>query len=162
MVEDYYNAVKERTGFTDWLEDFGSIMRAAEDEADGYTGLRVDGTLREFKRFKPVDIWFKHPIHEVDETGMLQDIKPDEDGRSRRERNLGKSGKKAKTQEERDADTRSKFENTFEMLDVEGKGKVKVEGFLSSAGYTRKTLERRIAMFNGKYSIDSNGYIRND
>ena len=93
---------------------------------------------------------------------MLQDIKPDEDGRSRSNRQLKKSGKRAKTQEERDADTRAEFEERFAMLDIEGKGKVKVEDFLASAGYTRKTLERRIAMFNGKYSIDSNGYIRND
>ena len=162
MPEDYYNTVKDRTGITEWLGDFLNVMLAAEEEADAYTGLRVDGTLREFKRFKPVDIWFKFPIHEVDTTGMLQDIKPDEEGRSRSNRNLKKSGKQTKTQEERDDEMRSEFEQTFEMLDVEGKGKVKKDEFLTSVGYSEKSLKRRISLFDGRYSIDSNGYIRND
>ena len=162
MPEDYYNTVKDRTGITEWLGDFLNVMLAAEEEADAYTGLRVDGTLREFKRFKPVDIWFKFPIHEVDTTGMLQDIKPDEDGRSRSKRNLAKSGKRAKTKEERDDEMRSEFEQTFEMLDVEGKGKVKKDEFLTSVGYKERTLKDRLKLFDGKYSIDSNGYLRNN
>ena len=163
MPEDYYSAVRERTGIADWLGDFLGIMHAAEEAADAYTGLRVDGTLREFKRFKPVDVWFKHPIHEVDETGMLQDIKPDEDGRSRSNRNLKKSGKRAeKTPEERANDTRVEFEEVFEMLDVEGKGKVKVEDFLKNVRYKERTLKDRLKLFDGKYSIDSNGYLRNN
>ena len=95
-------------------------------------------------------------------TGMLQDIKPDEEGRSRSNRNLKKSGKQTKTQEERDDEMRSEFEQTFEMLDVEGKGKVKKDEFLTSVGYSEKSLKRRISLFDGRYSIDSNGYIRND
>ena len=163
MPEDYYSAVRERTGITGWLGDFLGIMHAAEEDADAYTGLRVDGTLREFKRFKPVDIWFKHPIHEVDETGMLQDIKPDEDGRSRSKRNLAKSGKRAdKTPEERKNDARAEFEEIFGMLDVEGSGKVKVDEFLRNVKYKERTLKDRLKLFDGKYSIDSNGYLRNN
>ena len=154
MVEDYYNAVKERTGFTDWLEDFGSIMRAAEDEADGYTGLRVDGTLREFKRFKPVDIWFKHPIHEVDETGMLQDIKPDEGSRSRSNRQLQKSGKRAKTQEELQQDRDEQLSQTFDMLDVEGRGMVAIDDLLKALGKEGKPMAR--STFFSKNWFDAN------
>ena len=163
MPEDYYNTVKDRTGITEWLGDFLNVMLAAEEEADAYTGLRVDGTLREFKRFKPVDIWFKYPIHEVDTTGMLQDIKPDEEGRSRSKRNLAKSGKRAdKTPEERKNDARAEFEEVFEMLDVEGNGKVKVDEFLRNVKYKERTLKDRLKLFDGKYSIDSNGYLRNN
>lgn len=154
MIEDYYNAVKERTGFADWLEDFGSIMRAAEDEADGYTGLRVDGTLREFKRFKPVDIWFKHPIHEVDETGMLQDIKPDEDGRSRSNRQLQKSGKRAKTKEELAEERKEDFDQLFSSCDMEGKGEVPRDDLMKAGGFKIDTLKRRIKEHAGKYFTD--------
>ena len=160
MPEDYYNTVKDRTGITEWLGDFLNVMLAAEEEADAYSGLRVDGTLREFKRFKPVDIWFKFPIHEVD---TLQDIKPDEESRSRSNRNLKKSGKRAdKTPEERKNDARAEFEEIFGMLDVEGRGKVKVDEFLRNVKYKERTLKDRLKLFDGKYSIDSNGYLRNN
>ena len=160
---DYYNTVKDRTGITEWLGDFLNVMLAAEEDADAYSGLRVDGTLREFKRFKPVDIWFKFPIHEVDTTGMLQDIKPDEESRSRSNRNLKKSGKRAdKTPEERKNDARAEFEEIFGMLDVEGRGKVKVDEFLRNVKYKERTLKDRLKLFDGKYSIDSNGYLRNN
>lgn len=32
---------------------------------------RMEGTLREYPRFKPVDVWFDYPIHTVDESGFL-------------------------------------------------------------------------------------------
>lgn len=34
---------------------------------------RIDGTLREFPKFKPVDLWFNYPTHQVDEDGLLKD-----------------------------------------------------------------------------------------
>ena len=36
------------------------------------TAWRIDGTLREFPKFKPVDLWFNYPIHEVDNIGILK------------------------------------------------------------------------------------------
>lgn len=35
------------------------------------TAWRMEGTLREFSKFKPVDVWFDWPIHKVDESGFL-------------------------------------------------------------------------------------------
>lgn len=35
------------------------------------TAWRMEGTLREFPRFKPVDLWFEYPIHKVDESRFL-------------------------------------------------------------------------------------------
>ncbi|MGX8719938.1 MAG: AAA family ATPase [Eubacteriales bacterium] len=162
MPEDYYNAVRGEAKEAEWLADFQKVMYEAGEAAGNYTAIRADATLREFKKPKPVNLWFRHPIHEVDESGMLADIQPEEDGRSRSRKNLSKSGKKNKTQEDRDAEYREKFEQQFAMMDFEGKGKVKKDEFLTSTGYSQKTLERRIALFGGKYSIDSNGYIRND
>ena len=37
----------------------------------GATAWRVEGTLREFESFEPVDAWFDWPLHRVDETGAL-------------------------------------------------------------------------------------------
>lgn len=35
------------------------------------TAWRMDGTLREYPKFKPVDLWFEYPIHKVDTNGFL-------------------------------------------------------------------------------------------
>lgn len=40
------------------------------------TAWRIEGTLREFPRFAPVNIWFDYPIHRVDSSGMLKDLSP--------------------------------------------------------------------------------------
>lgn len=45
-----------------------------EDEIRTLSAWRVSGTLREFAKFKPVNMWFRYPKHEVDEAGILTDI----------------------------------------------------------------------------------------
>lgn len=35
------------------------------------TAWRMEGTLREYPKFKPVDLWFEYPIHKVDINGFL-------------------------------------------------------------------------------------------
>lgn len=37
------------------------------------TAWRIEGTLREFASFKPLDLWFDYPIHISDTDGVLQD-----------------------------------------------------------------------------------------
>lgn len=37
------------------------------------TAWRIEGTLREFPKFKPLDLWFDYPVHKADEDGVLQD-----------------------------------------------------------------------------------------
>lgn len=38
---------------------------------------RVEGTLREYAKFEPVNMWFQYPIHRVDDVGSLKDIEPE-------------------------------------------------------------------------------------
>lgn len=38
---------------------------------------RIEGTLREFPKFTPVNLWFRYPIHVIDDTGILGDMSPD-------------------------------------------------------------------------------------
>nr|WP_306792628.1 AAA family ATPase [Collinsella urealyticum] len=40
----------------------------------GWTAWRIEGTLREFPRFEPKDLWFEHPAHRADATGALSDL----------------------------------------------------------------------------------------
>lgn len=38
------------------------------------TAWRIEGTLREFPKFEPVNLWFDYPVHRLDEIGSLKDL----------------------------------------------------------------------------------------
>lgn len=38
------------------------------------TAWRVEGTLREFPKFAPVNMWFDYPRHRIDDSGILMDL----------------------------------------------------------------------------------------
>jgi len=44
------------------------------------TGWRVSFTLREFPPMAPLDVWFVFPLHMVDDTGLLEECKPNYGG----------------------------------------------------------------------------------
>ena len=56
------------------------FLRAQEARkaAETMTAWRVEGTLREFPKFPPVNMWFDYPIRRNDESGMLSDVDPEE------------------------------------------------------------------------------------
>ena len=43
------------------------LIEDAKDGKDALTAWRIEGTLREFPHFKPVNAWFDWPLHVVDE-----------------------------------------------------------------------------------------------
>lgn len=49
-------------------------VEAAKRAAEARTAWRIEGTLREFPKFPPVDLWFDYPVHAVDAGGMLTDL----------------------------------------------------------------------------------------
>lgn len=46
-------------------------LQDAPIDTSQYTAWRMEGTLREYPKFKPVDLWFEYPIHKVDTNGFL-------------------------------------------------------------------------------------------
>lgn len=55
------------------LEDIEEKEKAVRSR----TAWRVEGTLREFPKFAPVNMWFDYPRHRVDRSGVLQDLDSD-------------------------------------------------------------------------------------
>ena len=53
------------------LEEAVAVARA---EARKRTAWRIEGTLREFEKFRPVSLWFDYPRHYPDESGVLDDL----------------------------------------------------------------------------------------
>ena len=39
------------------------------------TAWRIEGTLREFPKFEPLNVWFDYPVHRRDNVGVLKDCK---------------------------------------------------------------------------------------
>ena len=58
-------------------KDTMAAVEAAKKAAEARTGWRIDGTLREFPKFPPVNLWFDFPVHINDESGVLADIDPE-------------------------------------------------------------------------------------
>lgn len=74
------------------------------------TAWRIDGTLREFPKFAPVNLWFDYPIHRPDDAGSLKDIQPDEE-KPPWQRGTDKIKKNAK---DRKADRKKALEEAIE------------------------------------------------
>lgn len=65
-------------GNSKWKTDiFEKQIAEAAIRARSMTAWRLDGTLREFAKFDPVNCWFRYPIHVADESGALSDIEPE-------------------------------------------------------------------------------------
>ena len=53
-------------------------IEAARARLGKRTAWRIEGTLREFERFAPVNVWFDYPVHVADRAGVLGDVAPEE------------------------------------------------------------------------------------
>ncbi|MFD2703840.1 AAA family ATPase [Paenibacillus shunpengii] len=76
----------------------------------GRSAWRVEGTLREYAKFEPVNMWFQYPVHRVDEVGSLKDIDPEGDNSkppwqkaSNKRKDKAKSERRSKADEFEDA-----------------------------------------------------------
>lgn len=54
-----------------------ALISTARKKVQEQTAWRIEGTLREFPKFAPVNLWFDYPVHRMDNTGVLNDIQPD-------------------------------------------------------------------------------------
>ena len=112
------------------------VIRA---KAEKQTAWRIEGTLREFPRFDPVNLWFDFPIHTIDPKGSLKDVKPDS-GYTLRGSPYEENFKNKKTKEERLDDRKKALEVAFEATQVDGR--TTVEALREYLGYKDKDTVR--------------------
>lgn len=91
-------------------ENLLSDIDAAEKTVRGRTAWRVEGTLREFPKFAPVNMWFDYPRHRIDDSGILRDL--DSDGAQPPWRKAANKNKDRLQSERRDKAT--EFENAVQ------------------------------------------------
>ena len=49
-------------------------IEQAKKHSHEQTAWRIEGTLREFPKFEPINLWFDYPIHKIDNVGVLKDV----------------------------------------------------------------------------------------
>lgn len=59
--------------------DLTAAVSRAETAAAQKTAWRIEPTLREFAKFRPIDVWLDYPLHHVDDTGILADLAAEAD-----------------------------------------------------------------------------------
>lgn len=127
-------------------------VTAQTTKIENSTAWRVDGTLREFAKFKAKDIWFSYPTHTVDDTGILADIQLDDNTPSWK-KNFEKNGKK-QSPEQRKEERKVAFETAYSALN-DGIQPVTQEDMCEYLGISSRTFKRRLEEIDG-YKLDGN------
>ena len=97
-------------------KDLQIQLDAERQKVHAMTAWRIEGTLREFRKFDPINLWFRYPVHYLDVSGALQDVTPEVEKSSRQ---LMIEARKEKVKKER-ADMISQIEIAFQGLEEDG------------------------------------------
>ena len=137
---------KEKLGLAD-LRAIDAEVAAARKKADSMTAWRIEGTLREFASFAPVNLWFDYPVHKPD-SGLLEDLQPDSDFRTLGAKGASRRwGDKAKQSKDRKAELDTAFEAC--MMD----GEVTVYSLGEYMDLKPRTVKNRLKE-DGRFWID--------
>lgn len=127
------------------------------------TAWRLEGTLREFPKFEPVNLWFNYPLHYSDDSGVLKDLEPV----GANDNKWSKGGKKsadvrssAEKKAERIKKNTEKLHTAFESIDMEGTGKIRIGEIVTyfEDKVTRNTIKNWIKE-QDTLVIDDKGWI---
>ena len=97
--------------------ELNAMCFTAAKKIQGMTAWRIDGTLREFPRFEPINLWFDYPIHRMDDVGSLKDIQPDAEKPVWQKA----SENRKKQAEDKRLKKRNEFEIEFSNIEMEGR-----------------------------------------
>ena len=126
------------------------ILKNADDPFA--TGWRLEGSLREFPNFKPVNFWFQYPIHIPDKGGLLEKQFAEGDTRL----NLTKSGKRGQSKESR----KEELDDAFESC-VEEDGSAPFDGICEYLTLKERAVKDRIRESEGEYFYKNGRVFRN-
>lgn len=73
QMKEYINLALKK----DEIFEVDSRVQEVEMSLVNRSAWRVEGTLREYPKFPPLNLWFEYPIHKVDEVGVLADVDPE-------------------------------------------------------------------------------------
>ena len=127
-------------------------MPEVRERAHKQSAWRIEGTLREFPRFDPINLWFSFPVHMPDETGVLLDVQPNT-GFTAKGAPWSKNFDKKKSKEELKQARGEALETAFQNCKIDGE--VTVTDIAEYLGKSEKTVRRHIEEHGG-FWIDDN------
>lgn len=117
-----------------YIELINEYVFPARQRAQRRTAWRIEGTLREFPKFSPVNLWFDYPMHYVDEIGSLKDTEAEGDQAPwRKGRKVALRKRSEGGQERREA-----LETAFEAQSINGD--VFLKDLIEYMGLTKNTV----------------------
>ena len=127
-----------RTLRRDCYETIIREVNEIRDHAKERTAWRLEGTLREFPKFPPVNMWFEYPIHTVDQVGVLKDIQPEEEKPA-----WQRAMEKRKDPADKKKERMKSLETAYEALKIDGEVTIKdlEEYFTLSTNAIRKRVD---------------------
>ena len=114
------------------------------------TAWRIEGTLREFEKFEPKNVWFDYPCHIVDDIGVLSDIQPEGTAASQ---NWKKNFSNKKSKEQKSNERLTTLEHAFECAEHDNIGEVNISDICDYTGKTDDTIRRWIKEFSSQFYI---------
>lgn len=148
-MSDMYARVK-RVLSQDEFESLEERIQRELDRLEYMSAWRIDATLREFKPFKPKNVWFKYPIHIID-SGILEGADPDGD-QPPWKKNFSK--KTPKTPEESKKQRVDELEKAIQVNTFDEAPSVKdVAEYLDLSEKTvrRRAAEAELPIINGRF-----------
>lgn len=119
------------------FKDLEKSIKAAEKKASIQTGWRIEGTLREYPKFPPVNLWFDYPIHCIDEIGVLKSVEAEGEAPPWKKNLKGKKDHKTIKEENKKA-----LETAYDMCMINGQ--VTINDLTEYMGVSEKTVRRRV------------------
>lgn len=130
-------------------EELEARIRKAERQVQIRTAWRIEGTLREFPKFEPVNLWFDYPVHKADRVGVLKDIQPEAEKAP-----WQKAAGKRKTPADKKKERRQALETAYGACGINEK--VTVEDLAEYMAVTEKTVRNRLKEHGGFVIEDGN------
>lgn len=146
------NYCKDKFSQDLYIKLINDYVYPARKKVNQRTAWRIEGTLREFPKFKPVNLWFDYPIHHTDNIGVLADIEEDSEQPSWK-----KNFKKKKSPADKKNERRKSVESVYQICKSFGKS-VTLKAIAEYSGVSEKTIRRHLNEHGG-FQINHDGSV---
>lgn len=108
------------------------------------TAWRMEGTLREYASFEPLNFWFEYPTHQLDRVGMLATLDPEAEKAP-----WQKAIDKRKDPEQKKERRQNALEIAYSSLELEGMTEITVQDLAEEMDVTKRTVSNYIREHGG-------------
>lgn len=134
--------------FLDPSQEVQESIKAQLDS--GEKPMQIEFVLRDFPDIKPVNLFFKFPVHYIDKTGSLNGVPLE----GSREANLQKSGKR-----DGKPDRKKAFEDAY-FACCDDQGRARIKDMAKQSGISDRTIRRYVEEDLKRDYFIENGYVR--